>query len=104
MTDYLILALATWRISSLLANEAGPYDAFERLRKRAGTYYDDYSNAQGKNELAKMLICTWCNSVWVGTLWLILYLAFNDYAVYLACPFAASTFVIAVDNYLRGNG
>jgi hypothetical protein len=64
----LILALATWRFSSLLSNprERGPFDLFGKLRELVGVYYDEYSQCQGKNELAKALCCVWCTSVWVG--------------------------------------
>jgi hypothetical protein len=51
----LIAALAVWRISSLLSEEYGPYDIFERLRtKTAGT------------QLGKALKCFYCISVWVA--------------------------------------
>jgi hypothetical protein len=67
--DFIILALATWRLSNLLVNESGPYDVFERVRARVGVYYDDYGSPQGRNELVRVhldsggahgpLISTW---------------------------------------------
>ena len=98
--NYLILALATWRISSLLANEAGPYDIFERSRKCAGTYYDEYSNPQGKNELAKMLICLWCNSIWIGLVLAVGYWLLGDFVVWLSLPLALSTITILIDEWM----
>ena len=100
--NYLILALATWRISSLLANEAGPYDIFERLRKCAGVYYDDYSNPQGKNELAKMLVCGWCSSVWIGAALVMAYWLLSDVVVWLVLPLALSTAAIVIDEWRQG--
>ena len=100
--NYLILALATWRISSLLANEDGPYNIFERLRNCVGVYYDDYSNAQGKNELAKMLICGWCSSVWIGLVLTIGYWLLGDVVVWLVLPLALSAAAIIIDEWRRG--
>ena len=60
--------LATWRVSLLLVEEAGPYNVFGRLRKRAGVRADQPSDAAPREpgELGKMLSCVWCASVWVG--------------------------------------
>ena len=64
--DFAILALATWRITSLLYTEDGPYMMLVRLRAKLGVYYDDHSQRQGRNEVAKAFICPACLSVWVG--------------------------------------
>lgn len=65
-TFFLALCLATWRVSSCLAYERGPYELFERLRHKAGVKYDAHSEPVATTELAKGLTCLWCNSVWVG--------------------------------------
>jgi hypothetical protein len=44
-----------WRISYLLASEAGPWDSMERLRRRAGTGF-----------WGGLLRCLYCVSVWIG--------------------------------------
>jgi hypothetical protein len=62
-----VLILATWRLSSLLAQERGPFELFERLRYWAGVRYDVYSQQDPRNEMARGLVCIWCNSVWIGT-------------------------------------
>lgn len=100
MVDYLILALATWRVSSLLANEDGPYNVFGRLRNYAGVYYDDHSNAQGKNELARMLICLWCSSTWIGLVLAAGYWLLGDSIVWFSLPFALSTIAIGFNEWL----
>lgn len=58
--------LATYRLSSLLVSERGPFDVFGRLRDWAGVTYDDHSQPQGDSELAQAFTCIWCASIWVG--------------------------------------
>ena len=98
ITQFLILSLATWRISSLLVNEAGPWDIFERLRSLVGVRYDDYSIKYAKNNLAELFMCVWCMSLWVGALWVTMFLV-TELAVLLAIPFALSTMTIVVDSF-----
>lgn len=66
MTALLLGTLATFRITSLFVSEAGPFDVFGKLRDAVGVVYDDHSQPQGTNELAKALTCIWCASVWLG--------------------------------------
>ncbi len=47
--DILILMLATWRISSLLVDENGPFDIFAELRYRVGVRFDKQSKPYGTN-------------------------------------------------------
>jgi hypothetical protein len=58
--------LITWRLTSLLVAERGPYDVFEVLRDFAGIDYNEFSQKIYKNGFAKMLGCFWCCSLWVG--------------------------------------
>ena len=43
---FVSLALATWRVASLLAEEEGPFGIFVKLRHAMGEYYDEYSEVQ----------------------------------------------------------
>ena len=95
--NYLILALATWRLSSLLSIEDGPYDIFDRLRAYVGIWYDDYSIAQSNNELARMLKCVWCVSVWIGVLMTVVYWLLGDVVIWLVLPLALSAAAIAIN-------
>jgi len=53
--DFLLGALATWRVSALLVREDGPYDLIARLRKAAA------------NTMAgRALECFYCTSLWVA--------------------------------------
>ena len=65
MIDILLLTLATWRITSLLYAEDGPYVILARLRRRLGVYYTG-DKRQADNELGKAFNCPACLSVWVG--------------------------------------
>lgn len=94
--EYLILALATWRIGSLLAKEAGPWDVFEKIRVLLGVAWDVKSEPFGTTMLSKMIVCVWCNSVWVGTFWTVAYLI-SPLVVWVALPFALSAAAVIVE-------
>lgn len=63
---FVVLSLASWRITSLLVNEGGPFDIFARFRGFIGVYYDEYSNVHGKNVFAKAFTCVWCLGFWIS--------------------------------------
>jgi hypothetical protein len=92
----LVLALATWRIASLLASEPGPWDGLGRLRKLAGVRYDEEGRPYGTNEVSKAMICVWCSSVWIGAGWMAFYWLRSDYAFWAALPFALSAGAVIV--------
>lgn len=66
--NFLISILATWRISSMLVKESGPFDVFDRLRDIAGVKYNQHGESYGTNMWSSLLSCVWCTSVWVGFL------------------------------------
>ncbi len=70
--NFLIVALAVWRISSLLVNEEGPFGIFEKLRYLVGVRYDEHSERIGTNVIAEVLTCVWCISIYLGALGAIL--------------------------------
>lgn len=103
----LIFILATWRISSLLVNEDGPWFIFERLRTWSGIYwhtpmpyhiqsdrspslYLDAVKIVPDRFWPQLLSCVWCCSIWVGIGWVILFRLFPWNALFLAAPFAFS--------------
>ena len=101
MLDLLILVGATWRLTSLLVWEEGPFEVFARLRHLLGVRYDDQSQPYGANWLAKGVICPACTSVWFGTLWVILYYLWGD-SVWIAMPFALSAGAIVLERWNNG--
>lgn len=50
-----VAALATWRLTHLLANEDGPGDIIARARERLGT-----------SEFGELMDCFHCTSLWVA--------------------------------------
>jgi hypothetical protein len=87
--DYLILALATWRLTNLIV---GPLEVFARFRVIAGVQENDYGRF-GTTELARMLACFWCASIWVALCVYILYL-FAPVEIFI--PFALSGAAIVI--------
>lgn len=54
-TRFVLAALATWRVTHLLAREDGPGDAVLRMRQRAGD-----------GVLGRLMDCFYCLSLWVA--------------------------------------
>ena len=63
---FLIVALAVWRVSSLLVNEDGPFDIFAKIRYWVGVRFNQLSEPYGINVISKGLTCVWCTSVWIS--------------------------------------
>lgn len=99
--DIILLGLATWRVTSLLVWEDGPFEVFARLRYRLGVRYDEHSVAYGTNWFAKGVICPACASVWFGILWGVAYLLWHP-AVFFALPLALSAMSIALERWNNG--
>lgn len=103
----LVLAAATWRISSFLVNEDGPFFVFERLRERFGIHYQYINGKEIKvvplNFMAQLLDCVWCASMYIGTGWTILFVTFPNLALWFALPFALSAFSVVVEEKIRRN-
>lgn len=97
MVQLLIGILATWRISSLLVNESGPYDIMGRFRDRVGVAYDERSRPYGKNVVATMLLCLWCTSFWVGAVVAVLTVP----SAWLLYALACSAGAIMVDRWMK---
>jgi len=90
MINTIVLILATYRMAHLLAEEAGPFDVFGYVRERAGVRFDDVGTPYGTNELARGLMCVWCNSIWVGLVLAVGHYLIPDITFWLALPFALS--------------
>lgn len=97
MTD-LILALVTWRLSSLFVHEDAPFSLLSAFRHRIGIKYDENSKRVATNELAKLFSCVWCLSVWVG--WLVAFLYYRS-AEFVVYGLAYSTVAIVIEKAVR---
>lgn len=97
--DYLILTLATWRLTRLFV-----YDGITRFIREQ--FYDVKKVGRGyrlekpptgpRRLLADLFACPWCTSVWTGTVVLFLYLI-TPYAVFPLAILALS----AVASFLQ---
>jgi hypothetical protein len=97
----LILILATWRISSLLATEPGPWDVFGKLRAFVGVRYGDGGAPYGTNVVSKAIICPWCSSIYIGAAWALFWWLAPAAAILLALPFALSAGAIIVNEVVE---
>lgn len=98
----IVVALASFRIASLLVDEAGPFDMFGKLRHLVGVRYNAQSERIGESELAKAFNCVWCLSIWSGFVLAVLMFFFPDITFWLCMPFALSGAAIIL--YERTHG
>jgi len=99
--ELILIALATWRISSLLVHEEGPFMLLVNMRSLLGVYYDEFSEVHGRNALAKALTCVWCTSLWVAIGFAALY--YYGIAFWVALPFALSAAAIIIERIVDGS-
>ena len=99
--NYLILALATWRISSMLTDELGPWDLLIKFRHLIGVRFDEHSETYGTNVIAEAFTCVWCMSFWIGLAWTVAFY-YNPHSVRLALPFALSAGAIIIEEVVNG--
>lgn len=100
ITDFIILSLASWRISSLLVNEDGPYQLFSRLRHLAGVYHDEWNEAKSNYEIGKLFTCLWCFSFYVGIVLMIIYIFYPEQTILGCLPFALSAGAILINKHI----
>lgn len=80
--QFIVTALAAWRLAHLLVHEDGPFSVFARLRARAGLHQVVVDLPDGTtqigwsatNTLAEGLMCLWCVSLWTAGGLLLVYL------------------------------
>lgn len=63
----ILVGLAAWRLTSLLGQEAGPFDVFLRFRERLGFQHDEQSKPVSwpENVVALAVACPLCLSVYM---------------------------------------
>lgn len=114
----LLLGLATWRVSSLLVNEDGPWRVFRRMRRlaRAGEWSQAGLDAgrlssdevewvmmqAGRPEgfFSGLLSCIWCVSVWVSALVVIMWLIWPHLAITACLVLAISAMAILIERVI----
>jgi hypothetical protein len=103
LTTLILLIAATWRISSLVANESGPFKIFEKFR----LYCENLCKSNrfcASLGLYEGVTCEWCNSIWIGAIITVLCAQFVRLSVpeLLGLPLALSTGAIVI-KYLVQN-
>ena len=89
---FILYALATWRISHVVAYEDGPYDVFDTFRKRAEKY----------ETFGKLVSCLKCLSVWVaGAMSVTVAMSVDEFIVYTASLSAAAILFDAFVEHLE---
>lgn len=102
MLELVILGLATWRISSLLVNEDGPWDVLARLRDTLGVSYNEFSEPVGSNVVAELLTCVWCISPWIAGLVYGSWLLTPATTLAISTILALSAIAIIVEKWVNG--
>ena len=98
--EYIIFSLATWRLSSLLANEDGPFDMFIKLRHSMGVSYDATSTPYGTNVVSRAMLCIWCSSLWIALAFSYFFAGFSwELPIY---TLAISTGAIITERFING--
>lgn len=90
------MALATFRISHLVADEDGPWGLFEWIRGKIGVRRDEKGEPYGTNNFAVGLVCQWCNSIWIGVVLMLLYIYTKQITVWVCFPLALSAVALTI--------
>jgi hypothetical protein len=100
--DLLIISLATVYVSVNLADAytSGPWNTLDKLRRWAGVTYNELGNAEATpGSLGDMILCPYCNSVWIAIILTGVYMLFLWLALpagWLFAPLAAAGIVVIV--------
>lgn len=97
--EFIVLGLATWRVSNLLVDEKGPWDLFLKMRKLAGIEHDEDGTAIliPDGFMPGVLSCVWCASIWVGAFWGMFYFLTPEIAIVCGEIFGLSTVAVIVN-------
>ncbi len=81
-----------------MADEDGPFKSIDKLRYVVGVRTTDNGETYGKNSIATGVICTWCNSIWIGTVIVVAWFFLPGTTVLLCLPFTLSAVTVILDN------
>lgn len=96
-----IVAFAVWRVSALFANEAGPFHFFRKLREFCARLCEGNKFCR-ELHLYELIECEYCNSVWFGTIFMIIWYFFgNAFVYFIALPLALSTWTIIIKHIVQ---
>jgi hypothetical protein len=95
----IVLGFSAARLGSLLAREHGPYDVLDKIRYILGVRYDELNKPFGTNMPSTMILCVYCNTVWIGIVFTVLFAILGDLFLWLCLPLAISAGALVVDKY-----
>lgn len=104
IVEIILLSFAVWRVTSLIAQEKGPFGIFERLREKVGiSHYASGEVCEIPDKFfCELFSCVWCLSVWVSAGFVIAYIFLPVPTIYFALWLSLSTITIMVnDGVLR---
>lgn len=90
--DFIILGLATYRISHMLVWEDGPFNLFDNFQ----SLIEPCKFFQG------LFSCVYCLSVWVGAILIFSAIMDKIVTVYLMLPFALSAIAVILEEKING--
>ncbi len=106
--DYIILTLATWRVTRLMTHDSITRfvrEQFMDIVKVGRGYRLEKPKTGPRRLLAELFSCPWCASIWAGTCVLFVYLL-TPYAVFplaILALSAAVSFIQVLTNLLVNN-
>lgn len=91
MMIFLVLVLATWRLSRLLAMEDGPFDLIFKLRKFVGDGF-----------WGKLMDCPFCSSIWISFILCLLVInSFSGLILYGLAGSGGACLLILLENKIN---
>lgn len=90
-----LLVSAVWRLSSLLANEKGPFYMFQTIRRHAAIL-EKRNKFIHNLHLYEGVSCEWCNSVWFSSVSVLCWCILGDVVLLILMPLAISTWTIII--------
>ena len=105
LPELIIGGLAVWRVSALISYERGPFALFQRIRAAVGIdHFDDGSPdpASVHGELAQLLHCVWCVSLWIGIGWYVGFDLASQPVLLASSILALSSLAILVERVNHG--
>lgn len=90
-----IIISAVYRVSSLFANENGPFYMFLKFRNFCAMLCEKYPFCR-ELHLYELVECELCNSIWLGALFAVLWALAGNMFVNVCLVLCISTWVIVI--------
>jgi hypothetical protein len=104
IVEFVVVAMAVWRVSSIVAREDGPMDIFPRFKTRVLDLSENkrihISVRKMLNSFYRGLNCIWCNSVWFSAIASIFISV--SFLEWIVVTLSLSTVAIMVETFIKG--